>query len=124
MSCLRRDLNPQCPAYYADALPTEPSRQLSWAVRIFKVYAMLDIDLMYSVHVHVYSRVQCVLCGVPLISPHIVAQYMHMHVCTSCEVLHRLGGAGSGSPQCAVIGCQHSHALSKCVPHSLLSFVQ
>ena len=39
MSCLRRDLNPQCSAYCADALPTEPLRQLSWAGRIFKVSA-------------------------------------------------------------------------------------
>ena len=30
-SCLRWDSNPQHSAYQADALPTEPPRQLSWA---------------------------------------------------------------------------------------------
>ena len=35
MSCLRQDLNPRHPTYMyrADALPTEPPRQLSWAGR-------------------------------------------------------------------------------------------
>ena len=33
---LRWDSNPQQCAYRADALPTEPPRQLSWAGRIFK----------------------------------------------------------------------------------------
>ena len=38
MSCLRRDLNPRCPVFQADAPPAEPLRQLSWAGRVFKVY--------------------------------------------------------------------------------------
>ena len=49
MSCLRRDSNSQCSAYYmyVDALPTEPPRQLSWAGQIFEVYTRLLL-----VHVH------------------------------------------------------------------------
>ena len=38
-SCFRWDSNPRCSTYQADALPTEPPRQLSWAGRIFKCYA-------------------------------------------------------------------------------------
>ena len=38
-SCLRRDSNPRRSAYQADALPTKPPRQPSWAGRIFKCYA-------------------------------------------------------------------------------------
>ena len=95
-------------------------------VHVHVSYDVCHVEYGSDVHVHAHSKVQVVSRGAPLISSYacIVAQYMDMHVCTSCEVLHRLGGAGSGSPQCAVIGCQHSHALSKCVPHSLLSFMQ
>ena len=45
MSCLRRDSNPQHTAYHGDALPTEPPRQLSWADRIFNVYARAKVSL-------------------------------------------------------------------------------
>ena len=44
-SCLRRDSNPRRSAHQADALPTEPPRQLSWAGRIFKCYAKAKFSL-------------------------------------------------------------------------------
>ena len=44
-SCLKWDSNPRRSAYQADALPTEPPRQLSWAGRIFKCYAKAKSSL-------------------------------------------------------------------------------
>ena len=58
-SCLRRDSNPRRSAYQADALPTAPLRQLSWAGRIFECY----------VYVHtIYVRV------------HILKEKEHMYI--------------------------------------------
>ena len=48
ISCLRWYLNPQHSVYQADALPTEPPRQLSWAGQIIKCYARANVSSLIN----------------------------------------------------------------------------
>ena len=52
---------PQCAAYHADALPTEPLRKLSWTGQIL-VYTNLSLykgkGIFLVIHVHVHQNVQ------------------------------------------------------------------
>ena len=79
MSCLKRDLNPQHTAYCADALPTKPPKQLSWAGQILKGYTRAkhlspDKQTQYKV-LSTHVRLPLFMYSV------LELDCMHVHVC-------------------------------------------
>ena len=116
MSCLRRDLNQQHTAYRADALPTEPPRQLSWAGRIFTGHARTKgisplvnrVTLSQCIQ-HAHMHIQP-----PHTSDHPQTSYIHTSQCTphlssfwvAISLLRQRKPSFSKSPICLAMATQ------------------